>query len=341
MDYFFAACEEVKNPSLKGKPLIVGTSDEKNKLKGVVQTCNYEARKYGIKSGMPTIDAFKLHDKLEYVKTDNPYYEMIANKLMQLLKNYGYVVEQDSIDEAAMDLSSLDYDKAAKLGREIKERINKEFKLPCTIGISFGKYFAKMVCDASKPNGFGIIHENEIKEFLKNKPIGELPGVGTKTEEKLKSMNINTIGELAKINPVIIVEKLGTYGSEILRLANGTDDSKVASNEEILSIGRERTFENETNDMKIISKKLKELSREVVDELSSKALLFKNVGVKVRYNDFTQVTRSSMLNHYSSSQEDIYNQALPLIKKLVEGKKLRKIGVRVSSFIEGKKQKRL
>ncbi len=341
MDYFFAACEELKNPSLKGKPLVVGTNDEKNKLKGVVQTCNYEARKYGIKSGMPTVDAFKLYSKLEYVKPDDQYYEMMANKLMQLLKGYGFVVQQDSIDEAAMDLSSLDYDKAAKLGHEIKERIDKEFKLPCTIGISFGKYFAKMVCDASKPNGFGIIKEDRIKEFLSAKPIGKLPGVGAKTEEKLKSMGIKTIGELAKLKPVAVVENLGSSGAELVRLATGIDDSKIIGSEEILSIGRERTFDTETSDMRTIAKRLKELSEEVINELNSKSLLFKNVGVKVRYVDFTQITRSSMLSHYSSSQDDIYNQALPLIKKLVEGKKVRKIGIRVSLFIEGKKQKRL
>lgn len=341
MDYFFAACEELRHPELKGKPFIVGTNPESDKFRGVVQTCNYEARKFGIRSAVSTAEAFKLCKELLYRPDDYRYYEEMSKRVMDLVKGYGFPVEQDSVDEAVVDLAGKGYDEAKAIGAEMKKRINEELGLPCTVGISFGKYFAKMACDASKPNGLGVVREEEMHAFLEGKPVGRLPGVGSKTESALKAMGITTVGQLAKANKMVILEKFGTPGVEMQRLANGIDDSKVVSVDETLSIGRQSTLQSETSDMKPIGRKLRELGDEVAKEASMKGFRFKNVGVMVRYADFTQVTKSANLSHYSSSGDDIYKAVMALTKGLVNEKKVRKVGVRVTSLLSTKGQKAL
>ncbi len=343
MDYFFAACEQLKNPELKGKVVVIGTNKEDNKMKGVVQTANYEARKYGIKSGIPTKDAYKLYKDLVYLEADEPYYEKTSKTIMDMLKGYGFPVEQESIDEAALDLGDVGYEKGIGIGKEIKKRINNETNLPCTVGISFGKTFAKMACESSKPDGFGIVTENEITDFLKTKPVKALPGIGPKTEEKLKILRINTIGDLSDSDPLLLKEKLGIVGIELYNLSNGIDKSKVVEFEEVLSIGRERTLNEETTDVTVIKNMISELSKEVFEESAKKNFWFKDVGIKVRYADFTQATKSRSMNHYSSSEEEIERIGAVLIKELMNknNKKIRKVGVRISSLMKGNSQKRL
>ncbi len=341
MDYFFAACEELRRPELKGKPFVVGTHPEKDKFRGVVQTCNYEARKYGVHSAMSINKALELCKDLVYVPDDYKYYDEMSAKVMKLIRGYSFPVEQDSVDEAAVDLGKISYENAKRTGEEIKRRINAETGLPCTIGISYGKYLAKMVCDASKPNGFGIVTEKEMHAFLDSKPVGKLPGVGEKTEAKLKSIGITTVGELAKVNPVALIDKFGSAGVDMQQLAKGVDDGKVVSTEETLSIGRQSTLYRETGDIEVIGKKLKELSDDVAKESARKEFMFKNVGVMVRYSDFTQVTKAANMTHYSSSSEDIYKMAISLAKDLINGKIVRKVGVRVSALLTTKGQKAL
>ncbi len=341
MDYFFAACEELRRPELKGRPFVVGTHPEKDRFRGVVQTCNYEARKFGVRSAMSVTKAFELCKDLIYVPDDWRYYEEMSAKVMQLIRSYSFPVEQDSVDEAAVDLGKTGYDEAKRIGEELKGKVNAEIGLPCTIGISYGKYLAKMVCDASKPNGFGIVTEKETERFLKDKAVGKLPGVGEKTEAKLKSMGITTIGELARVNPVTLIDKFGSAGVDMQQLAKGVDDSKVVSTEETLSIGRQSTLYQNTDDIVVVGKKLRELSDEVAREAERKGFRFKNVGVMVRYEDFTQITRSANLRHYSSSGDDIYAAAMALAKGLVSERKVRKVGVRVASLLETKGQKAL
>ncbi|MEM0149789.1 MAG: DNA polymerase IV [Candidatus Micrarchaeaceae archaeon] len=328
MDSFFAACEELRHPELKGTPFVVGTSSDADS-RGVVQTASYEARKYGIKSGMGLFMAKKAYAELTVLKSDEAYYEGISDKIMAILNSFGFPVEQNSIDEAAINVGDVGYSKAIEIGKEVKGEIKKSTGLPCTIGISFGKYFAKMICDASKPDGFGVLKESDIMEFLSSKPIGKLPGVGKKTEERLLNMGINTIGDLAKSNLQTLIAKFGSLAIELHNLANGIDSSKVVPYSIVKSIGRERTLSSDTNDAGILEKMLSELSKEVGDEVSGKGFWFKAVGIKVRYSDFTQITRSRQLGHYSSSQEDIYRVAKAMLKDSRGEANIRKLGVRV------------
>lgn len=339
MDYFFAACEELRHPQFKSRPLVVGTASIAKKEKGVVQTCNYEARKFGIHSAMPTMQALNLKPDLVYLESDDRYYEEVSAKVMKLLKGYGFHTEVISIDEAALDIGEMDYIDAEKLAKEIKNSINNKIGLPCTIGVSVGKIYAKMICDMSKPNGIGILKGSDLKDFLKERDIKDILGVGKKTADRLKALKINTIGQLGKADPNVLVENFGEFGKELFLLANGMDNSKIEENYTALSIGRERTFERDTKDIAEIEKMLALLSKEVIEELNRSGMWFRGISVKARYLDFSEKIKNRRLSNYSDSYDTLYNISLPMIKELLKVRSVRKIGVRTFD-LEPKKGQR-
>ncbi|MGA2800483.1 MAG: DNA polymerase IV [Candidatus Micrarchaeaceae archaeon] len=328
MDYFFAACEELRHPELKSKAFVVGTSTIAKKEKGVVQTCNYAARKFGIHSAMPTAQALRLKPDLVYLESDDEYYSMVSEKVMALLKGYGFPTEVVSIDEAALDLGETSYESAEELAKRIKGKIKKEIGLPCTIGVSTGKNYAKMVCDDSKPNGIGILKGEEVVPYLKDKKVEKMLGVGRKTAERLASMGIEKIGEIANADPNLLVERLGSFGKELYLLSKGIDNSKVVGSASVLSVGRERTLEKESRSAQDIERMLMELSKEVVKELGKQGLWFKGVSVKARYSDFTERIKNRKLNNHTDSLDTLYGTAAQLMKELVGEKYVRKVGVR-------------
>ncbi|MDE1869124.1 MAG: DNA polymerase IV [Candidatus Micrarchaeota archaeon] len=341
MDYFYAACEEARHPEVKGKPVVVGTAPPNDKLRGVVQTCNYEARKLGIHSAMPTSQAFKLDKNLVYFGDDYKYYGEMSEKVMALLKAYGHRTEVVSIDEAALDLGEMGYDGARGQAEAIKKEIMAKFGLPCTIGISTGKIYAKMMCDESKPNGLGIIEEKDLKAFLKGKDVIRILGVGKKTADRLNAMGIDTIGKLAKADPNVLIDNFGIFGKELYQLANGIDTSRVEDKYTILSIGRERTLQKETTDMKVVESMIKELAKEAIEELNRQHLWFKGISVKAKYTDFTDKIKNKQFNNYTDSLDLLTTEGVKLIRPLITDRAVRKVGIRVSSLAKREGQKKL
>lgn len=341
MDYFFAACEEVRHQELKGKPLVVGSSPESEKLKGVVQTCNYEARAFGVHSAMRTSEAYKLNPNMAYVQADWNYYEEISKRIMTLLSGYKARMEADSIDEAVLEFEVGSYEEALAIGKEIKGIVRDKTGLPCTIGISSGKVFAKMVCDSAKPDGLKAVGQDGIKEFLKDRSVGKIPGVGRKTEEKLAAIGIKTIGDLSQADPMVLIDLLGSFGKELFILANGTDTSSIVDNANVVSIGRERTLDSNAHSMREVESLIKMLTKEVIGEVRRNNFVFKSIGVKARYSDFTDRLKSRSLNNYSDSEELVLKTATSLLSDLVKEKPVRKIGVRVSSLASRGGQKSL
>ncbi|MCL5679870.1 MAG: DNA polymerase IV [Candidatus Marsarchaeota archaeon] len=341
MDYFFAACEEVRHPDFKGKPFVVGTAPESERFRGVVQTANYEARKYGIHSGMPSIKAFDLYKDLLYLHSDEEYYESVSAGIMKLLKGYGKPVEVVSVDEAAMDITGLSNEEALEMARDIKKRIKDEFKLTCTIGISSGKAFAKMASDKAKPDGLMLVKADELKRFLYSCALDKLPGVGSKTYERLNEMGISSIQELSKSDPMVLIDAFGSAGKELYMLSNGIDNAKIVESSEVLSIGREVTLKNPATSVDEIKDVLKGLADEVMKEVSKKEVVFKNIGAKVRYTDFTTSGKSYSLHNYSDSEEEVIKHAATMLAALMKTGPARKIGVRVSRLVKTKGQKKL
>ncbi len=344
MDYFFAACEELRRPEIKGKPVIVGADPKGGKGRGVVSTCNYEARKYGIHSGMPISIAYKIKSDAIFLPVDEKYYYDISAKIMNILKSFASKFEQISVDEAFLDVTDKveGYESALSYAAKIKEKIWSETKLPCSVGIGENKLLAKTACEAAKPNGIKLIKESEAKEFLAKLPIGKLYGIGKKTEEKLVSLGYKTVGDLQKADINKLIGLFGAFGGELYRHANGIDYDEVNESYEVKSIGREHTFEMDTTNKEEIIEALKKCATEVVEDLRKQNLSFKTVTIKIRYSDFTEHIKSKSLKHYSNALEDIENNAIELFEDYaLEGEEIRKVGVRVSGLLQYRGQKRL
>ncbi|MDE1856260.1 MAG: DNA polymerase IV [Candidatus Micrarchaeota archaeon] len=344
MDYFFAACEELRHPEYMGKPLVVGADPKGGSGRGVVSTCNYAARKFGIHSAMPISMAYRLKKDAIFVPVDYNYYEKMSNQVMQVIKSYSTKFEQVSIDEAFADISAKveDYAKAVEYAKSLKEKIKAETGLPCSIGISSNKLMAKMACEAGKPDGIKLVKQEDAAKFLSPLPVGKLYGVGNKTKERLESMGFKTIGGLAKANVANLVGTFGVWGAELHKSANGIGDDVIVENYEIKSIGRERTFETDTIDQDKIVAMLKSISSEVYDDVKRQGVSFKTVTIKIRYHDFTEYLKSRSLGHYSDEPGEIIDNALKLFYAFAEkGKRIRKIGVRVSSFSKRQGQRRI
>ncbi len=341
MDYFFAACEELRHPELAGKPFVVGTSPPEHRMRGVVQTCNYEARKYGIHSAMPMTEALKLCKDLGYVPPDDAYYEGISAKLSALVRSRGYATESDSIDEFAVDVGDMGYPEATKLAGSIKAEVRSSIGLPCTIGISSGKTFAKMVCDSAKPDGLRVVPEPELSGFLAGKSVDDIPGIGRKLSEKLASMGLDTVDKLARASATMLVGEFGEVGTYMHMIANGRETERVVENTGALSIGRERAVRINAGDAVALRNTITDLSGQVSGEVTRQGVLFKTVTIKVRYGDFTVRTKSISLNHYTDSAAVVLDTAVELSLGVDPTKAVNKLGVRVSSLVSMKGQKKL
>ena len=343
MDYFYAACEELRRSGINDKPVIVGADPKQGKGRGVVMTCNYNARKYGIHSAMPISIAYRIKPDALFLPMDYPYYEEISGKVMQILKRFADDFEQVSIDEAYLDISSKaeTFEMAAEYAKGIKDSVKREIGLNCSIGISFNRLLAKMASDAAKPNGIKVVKENEVHKFLDTMPVGKLYSVGEKTKERLVSMGYDTVGKLSKANKMALMAEFGRVGLELYNYANGIDESRLQHEMQAKSIGREMTFDADTHDRDEIERGMKRLSDEVAMEVNKAGFIFRNVTIKLRYSDFSEKLKSRAVKP-SSSADEIYETAVKLYMANVEkGRKLRKIGVRVSGLMKYGKQSRL
>ncbi|MDE1851734.1 MAG: DNA polymerase IV [Candidatus Micrarchaeota archaeon] len=341
MDYFFVACEELRNKDIIGKPTVVGFDPKEGKGRGVVMTCNYEARKFGIRSGMPISMAYRLKPDAIYLPLDYDWYEKVSKDVMSVIKERATKFEQVSVDEAFIDVSDkvTDFDEARIYARRIKDDIRSRIGLPCTIGVSYNKLLAKMACESAKPNGIGVVTESEAKAFLEGKSTDDLYGVGRKTKERLEAMGYRTVGELAKANPMDMMEHFGAFGIELHDYANGIDSSEVNENYEIKSISREYTFERDTSSEKDVIGAIDRLANEVIGDVKKNGFAFKVVTLKIRYSDFSEHLRSRSIR-YSNDVREIMNVCAQLYRDNAEKeRKVRKIGVRVSGFIKRKGQK--
>ena len=341
MDYFYVACEELRNPELKDKPTIVGAHPKEGKGRGVVMTCNYAARKYGIHSGMPISSAYRIKPDANYLPTDFMYYEEKSREVMLIIKSYAYKMEQVSVDEAYVEVAEIeDYKAAEETARKVKSEIKEKTGLPCSIGISTNKLLAKMACSSAKPDGIKVVKAENAAAFLREMPVGDLYGIGRKTSEKLEKLGYMKIGDLAKANIMHLMEIFGSFGLEMHNYANGIDDSEVSENYEVKSISREFTFERDTNDREEVSNALLRLSKEVMDDVEKQGFSFKTVTLKRRYSDFSEQLKSRSIKP-SNRLEDITETILSIYNAEDEKRKIRKLGVRVSGLTQYKMQKRL
>jgi len=332
MDAFFSSVEQKRHPELFGKPVVIGGSGDPTK-RGVVSTASYEARKFGIHSAMPLRTAYKLCPSGIFLPVDYEEYSRISEKFKAVLREFTPIIEDVGIDEAFLDISSIDKS-SEEIAKEIKKRIKEETDLDCSIGIAPNKLLAKIASDLEKPDGLTIITEEDIERRIWPLPARTLWGVGPKTETYLKEkMGIKTIGELASLSLERLVEEFGqSYGSYLYETSRGIDESELITHWEPRSISRETTFQRDLDNWQLIAKNLVELIKDVVATMKEEGYQGRTVTVKVRFNDFNTYTRAKSLDKLTDSEGEIRRAAFDCLGRFELKKKVRLVGIRISNL---------
>ncbi len=336
LDAFFPSVEVREHPELKGKPVVVGADPKEGTGRGVVSSASYEARRYGVRSAMPISRAWKLCPHCVYLRPHFDLYVKASNNIMAILKSHADRFEQGGIDEAYLDVSSKvrNFDDAKELAQGIMDEVLSKENLTCSIGIGPNKMIAKIASDFRKPFGLTVIAKSDAEKFLSPLKVRSLPGVGPKTEARLKELNINTIGDLASTDPELLRRLFGVWGFRLHEFANGIDNSDVIEEYEAKSIGRDVTFEHDLDDQDQILAVLDELADEAHGDIIANGFKFKTITVRVRYQHFDTHTRSKSLPFPTDDLDILKNNARRLIIPFLRGrKKVRLIGVRVSNLI--------
>jgi len=330
MDAFFAAIEQRDNPSLQNKPVIISG----NSKRSVVSTASYEARKFGIRSAMPVFKAKQKCDHLMIVPGNMKKYQADSKKIMEIISHFSPVVEQVSIDEAYVNLQGCQrlFGSLKDIAHAIKKNIYNELSLTSSVGIAPIKFLAKIASDMNKPDGITIIQKPQVKEFIFSLPIQKVPGVGKSAMKNMETLQIKTLGDINKYNLAILNKKFGKMGQRLLDLSNGIDSSKVETNYIRKSISSETTLSKDIFDFEMVKQVILSRSQSVGRDLRKKNLICENVFIKLKFSDFSQITRSKTLDTPICSSSAIFNEALTLYKKIQLKKKIRLVGVGVTTL---------
>jgi DNA polymerase IV (DinB-like DNA polymerase) len=293
---------------------------------------------------MPISRAWKLCPEAVYLPPNFPLYIRVSIEIMDIARRYADKFEQWGIDEAFLDVTSKvkDYAEAEDLARRVKHEIFEKEQLTCSIGVGPNKLVAKIASDIQKPDGLTVVKEEEVEKFLAPLPVRKLLWVGRKTEAKLKPMGVSTIGDLSRLDPSVLTEMFGIMGMQMHLMARGIDRSEVEQRTEVKSISHETTFEEDVGDADVVLGALDELSEAVCKEAVDQNFFFKTVTIKVRYENFETHTHSKTLPFMTNRSQDLKKTARELLQAyLRQDRKVRLIGVRVSSLVSGEKQKTL
>jgi DNA polymerase-4 len=333
MDAFYASVEQHDNPALQGRPVIVGGDPEK---RGVVSAASYEARTYGVHSAMPSSQARRLCPQGVFLPVRMHRYREVSGQIFQLLREYTPLVEPLSLDESFLDVTGSEklFGPAPQIAKEVKRRIRETTGLTASAGIAPNKFLAKIASDYRKPDGLVEVKPEEVQGFLRELPISKLWGVGKATEEVLKGMGILKVGQLALFPAEKIERKLGKFGLELMALARGEDDRPVSPESEAKSVSQEETFTPDLENLEQMKRALLDQAEQVGWELRKEKLKGSTVTVKVRYPDFTLVTRSLTLPFPTDQGIEIYQTAMKLLPRTEAlQRRARLLGVGISNFI--------
>jgi DNA polymerase IV (DinB-like DNA polymerase) len=335
MDAFYSSVEERENSSLKGKSVIVGADPKAEKVRGVVMGCSYEARRYGVHSAMPISQAYRLCSQGVYVPPHFELYEAASDEVMKIIAPYGDKFEQVSIDEAFLAISSKaqNFEEARVLANRLKQNIKEKTQLTCSVGVAPNKALAKISSDFKKPDGLTIITQENAVEFLAPLQVSKISGVGKKGSEILHRIGISTIGDLAKTDPLRIIEIFGKNGTRLWQVAHGVDYEEVVTDYSMKSVSSETTFDEDISDKQKIMAAFSSLIEDVHKRIATSNLLFRTVGIKVRFEDFTTFTRARSNSKYTNEKFIIEDSVSFLFHEFESSKKsIRLVGVRVANL---------
>ncbi len=340
MNAFFIACEMTRNPSLKGKPAAV--AGDPKKRTGIVLAANYEARAFGIKTTMLLNEARRLCPDLLVVPPDHEFYETKSAQVMEILSEFSPIVEQNSIDEAWLDMTGTKglFGTPLEAARAILDAINTRLDLWCSVGISDNKFLAKMASEMKKPQGITELWPQDVPTKLWPLPVGSIYGVGRKSAEKLNRLGIHTVGELAKLSPSYLVEIFGKGGETLYLHAHGQDPELVVASlhDTVKSIGRATTFPDNVSDVAIAKQALMQLADDVATRARRHNIKGRTVQITLKYTDFRSVTRQVSVRPTQSTQEIFLAGCQLLDQNWSVTLPIRLIGIALMNFVEESQQ---
>ena len=338
MDAFYASVEVLDNPDLAGKPVIVGGSSKR----GVVSAASYEARKFGVHSAQPIVTARRLCPQGIYLPVRMARYKAVSDRIFEIFHRYTPLVEPLSLDEAFLDVtgSTRLFGSPVKIAREIKQLVKKEIGLTVSAGVAPTKFLAKIASDLEKPDGLTVVAPDKVMEFLRPLPIKKMWGVGKTTHRTLTLMGVETVGDLAEVDPKVLGRKFGLGGSQLAQLARGLDDRPVIPERAAKSIGAEETLMEDILSPAEAKKELLRLAVRVSRRLRKHAFLCRTVTLKVKYSDFKQVTRAETQSSATDEARDIYQAACRLLEETGVGlRPVRLLGISLSKLtMEGEEK---
>lgn len=348
LDYFFAQAEEVRNPSIRDKPVVVCVYSGRSEDSGAVSTANYVARRYGVKSGMPIVLAKRKLQDVEavFLPVDHALYDQVSDRTMNLLRSHADSFEQVSVDEAYLDVSQRnmgDFEQARALAQGIKDEVRAQQGLTCSVGIGPNKLVAKIAADAQKPNGLAVVKPEDVGAFLSPLPVDSILGVGAKTKEKMQVLGIRTIGDLAKYDIQRLIQVFGrNLGAYFHNASLGIDDEPVRERGEAESISRIATLKEDTRDLDAIFEKASQLCGEVHAALVQQDICFRTVGVTAVMTDLSTTGRSRTLEAPTDELNTLTETVRALFERLLfeTSLKARRVGVKVSGLVKPQKNQK-
>lgn len=329
LDAFFASVEELDQPELALVPMAVGGQSKR----GIITTCNYKARAYGIHSAMPVFQAKQNCPDLKIVPMRRERYVEKSNEVFAVLRSYTRKLEQMSIDEAYLDISSRPED-ALFIAQSLQDEVTEKTGLSISVGVSFNKFLAKLASDWKKPHGIFQITEDDIPDLLLPLPVGKIHGIGRAAERKLNSLSLYTILDLHALEESTLNTLLGKNGSDVYRFIRGIDHRPVTVNRERKSIGVERTFDHDIRSRKELTDKLDHFCNELAKDLKDKKIAAKTIHIKLKTNKFETISRSHSTDVHIQEAEDIQYIARFLFEELPLAEPIRLLGVSGSNLIE-------
>jgi len=335
MDSFYASIEVREHPDLRGKPVIVGADPKGGSGRGVVATASYEARNFGIRSGMPISRAYARCPEGVYLRPNFPLYTRVSREVMEILRTYSPHFHQVSIDEAFLDISHAgEYTAAEEIAHRIKEEIRGKEHLTCSVGIGPSRIVAKIASDLKKPDGLTMVNPDQVRDFLAPLPVGKIPGVGRKTGGELELMGIRTIGDLMGFDIQILQSRFGKWGLAMHELALGKDIREFSGDGASRSVSRETTFEEDTDDPDVLLHALDEMAADLHQSVRRENLFFRTLTLKIRYTGFITRTWSKTIPHETDSLQTMRDLARGLLSSAPHQGTVRLIGIRLSNLKE-------
>jgi len=326
-DAFFASVEQRDNPDLRGKPVIIGGHPQS---RGVVSTCSYEARVYGVRSAMPVSQAYRLCPNGIFIRPRMERYKQVSDAMFDIFDRYSPVIEKLSIDEAFIDVTGED---GVGIAVSIRRDVRHELGITVSAGVSYCKFLAKLASDSCKPDGLKYIPREEAQVFLDDLPVARLPGIGPKTRSKLETLGISTIGALRQMPEAWFVRVFGKAARRFQDMAKGIDNDPVTPWREPRSISEENTFETDIDSMDTLQGHLAVLAQNVAFRLRKARLKCRTVGIKIRFHNFSTITREHTLSEAVSSDAEIFNQAKTLLEAAAPDRPVRLLGVAAKGLV--------